>query len=113
MSFRLAGEEDETLWKGSGMVAVFCLLSSAAMGQPLTGTGSIAGTVRDVSGAVVAQAQIELRNESRGIRREVASDTGGSFSVIALEPASGYSVSQSSCSTTFCNSRTLPGLRYR
>jgi hypothetical protein len=92
MSFRLAGEEDETLWKGSGMVAVFCLLSSAAMGQPLTGTGSIAGTVRDVSGAVVAQAQIELRNESRGIRREVASDTGGSFSVIALEPANGYSV---------------------
>ena len=92
MSFRLAGEEDETLRKRLGMVAVFCLLSSAAMAQPLAGTGSITGTVRDISGAVVAEAQVEVRNESRGIRREVATIPRGSFAVIALEPASGYTV---------------------
>ncbi len=75
-----------------GIPAILCLLTSAAVAQPLAGTGSITGTVRDVSGALVANAQVEVRNESHGIRRDSTTDAHGGFSVIALDPATGYAV---------------------
>src|ERR1035441_6720474 len=68
------------------------LLSAAAMAQPLRGTGSISGTVRDSSGAVIPDAAVELRNQSRGIRRSTRTGASGTFEVIALDPASGYVV---------------------
>ena len=68
------------------------LLSAAAMAQPLRGTGSISGTVRDASGAVIPDAAVELRNPSRGIRRSTKTGASGTFEVIALDPASGYIV---------------------
>jgi hypothetical protein len=74
------------------MWATGWLLASAALAQPLPGTGSITGTVRDVSGSVIAGASVELRNESLGIRRETLTDSDGSFAIIALAPASGYTV---------------------
>ncbi|HEY1496772.1 MAG TPA: carboxypeptidase-like regulatory domain-containing protein, partial [Candidatus Solibacter sp.] len=75
-----------------GIPAILCLLSFAAVAQPLVGTGSITGTVRDASGALVANAQVEVRNESHGIRRDSTTDAQGAFSVIALDPDTGYAV---------------------
>ena len=74
------------------MVAVCCILSSAAMAQPLAGTGSITGTVRDASGALVSDAAVVVLNLERGIRRDTKTGAHGAFSVLALEPSSGYSV---------------------
>jgi hypothetical protein len=68
------------------------LISSAARAQQLAGTGSISGVVRDISGASIPDAQVEVRNELRGIRRILKTDSGGMFAALALEPADGYSV---------------------
>ncbi|PWU12041.1 MAG: hypothetical protein C5B51_01475 [Terriglobia bacterium] len=76
------------------LMAAACGISLAGgiPAQQLAGTGSISGVVRDVSGASVPDAQIEIRNEARGIRRVLKTDVGGAFSAFALEPAAGYSV---------------------
>ena len=75
-------------------MTICCLLWSAtAIAQPLRGTGSITGTVRDASGALVSGAQVEVRNEAQGIRRDTNTDALGIFAVIALDPATGYAVS--------------------
>src|SRR5437773_3001529 len=75
-------------------IAAACwMLSSAAVAQPLAGTGSITGTVRDISGAVVVDANVEVSDTARGSRRVTNTDSRGSFAVIALEPSSGYSIS--------------------
>jgi len=74
-------------------LTICCLLSSAAaIAQPLRGTGSITGTVRDLSGALVSGAQVEVRNEAQGIRRETSTAALGIFAIIALDPATGYAV---------------------
>ncbi len=73
-------------------IAILCLLSSAAIAQPLAGTGSITGTVRDISGGLVGDAQVEVRNEAQGLRRDANTNSHGVFAVIALEPAEGYTV---------------------
>ena len=67
------------------------LLPAAGMAQTLAGTGSIAGTIRDISGGVIPDASIEVRNSS-GVRRDTRSDSDGAFAVIALDPAAGYTV---------------------
>jgi hypothetical protein len=41
---------------------------------------------------VIADAAVEVDNAARGLKRTTTSDTHGAFGVIALEPASGYSV---------------------
>src|SRR6202171_1567668 len=68
------------------------LFSSGVLAQQLAGTGSISGIVRDASGGSIPDAQVEVRNESRGIRRVLKTDSGGMFSALALEPAGGYRV---------------------
>ena len=82
-----------------GMFVAFCLLSSVALAQPLPGTGSITGTVRDTSGSLIADAQVEVRNDSHGMRRETSTDPRGAFAVIALEPATGYTVTVTASET--------------
>ena len=62
------------------------------MAQPLAGTGSITGTVRDASGALVSDAAVVVLNLERGIRRDTKTGAHGAFAVLALEPSSGYSV---------------------
>jgi hypothetical protein len=75
------------------MAALGWMLSSAAVAQPLAGTGSITGTVRDTSGALVSDALVEVINSSRGTRRTANTDARGSFAVIALDPSNEYAVS--------------------
>lgn len=51
-----------------------------------TSTATLAGTVRDASNAVVAQAQVTLTNSSTGISRKVESDGQGRYIFSNVEP---------------------------
>ncbi len=76
--------------------AVLLLLSFAfaALGQVSTGAGKIEGLVRDASGAVVAGAQIEVKNTNTGTVRNSVSDSAGRYSVLSL-PIGEYEVKAS------------------
>jgi outer membrane receptor protein involved in Fe transport len=62
-------------------------------GQSSAGLGSISGTVRDASGAVVPNVTVVIANEAKGVRRTLQSNEAGVFAAPALIPAPGYSVS--------------------
>jgi hypothetical protein len=49
--------------------------------------GTILGTVRDASGAVVANAEVTVRNEGTNLSRQVSSDAQGDYVVVDLPPA--------------------------
>jgi hypothetical protein len=76
---------------------VFCALllmllvspTSATFAQQITGT--LSGTVHDSSGAVIPEAQVELRNETSGDIRKATADSSGRFVITAIQPAS-YSI---------------------
>ena len=55
-------------------------------------TGSVAGAVRDQSGAAVAAAHVKLQNAATGLIREVTTSTEGDYSFPAL-PTGEYEVS--------------------
>src|SRR5216683_2540912 len=72
---------------------IFTILSSAsAFAQSVAGLGAISGVVRDASGAAVPGAQVIVANESKGIRRTLATTDAGVFTAPSLAPAGGYSV---------------------
>lgn len=60
--------------------------------QSGAGFGSLSGTVLDPSGAAVANAKVSIANDSKGIRRTLATNGSGIFSAAALPPAEGYSL---------------------
>ena len=70
-------------------VCLAVLIATAAWAQAPVGT--ISGTVRDQSDAVVPGAAITIRNVATGVERHLTSDTGGSFSAPALA-AGAYTV---------------------
>ncbi|MGH9666285.1 MAG: carboxypeptidase regulatory-like domain-containing protein, partial [Bryobacteraceae bacterium] len=57
-------------------------------------TGSVTGTVRDSSGAVVTQAKLQLVNSGTGIVHSAASDASGDFRFLLL-PVGTYSLKAS------------------
>jgi hypothetical protein len=61
------------------------LLPMAALAQS-GGQGSIDGTVKDSSGAVVSTATIKVTNEATGATRTAQTDSRGFFAVESLEP---------------------------
>jgi len=70
----------------SGMLAMtlFCAAGPSASAQT---TGKLTGTVRDITGALVAGANVTLRNvDSKAIRSTISSDSGF-FLMTALQPA--------------------------
>ncbi len=73
------------------MTALF-VFSVASYGQATAGFGAVSGVVRDATGSVVAGAQVEVVNESRGIRRSLVTNESGLFNAPALVPAEGYAV---------------------
>ena len=77
----------------SRAIALFALLISlsAAMAFAQEVTGTISGTVKDSSGAVLPGAQVELLNQDTGIARTVQTDTSGHFTAPLL-PLGNYSV---------------------
>lgn len=74
------------------VVLMFFLLCVAAFPQA-AGLGGISGVVRDASGAIVPNAKVVVANESKGIRRDLNTNSAGIFNAPALVPASGYVVS--------------------
>src|SRR5215213_9439192 len=59
-----------------------------------TTVGSISGTVRDPSGAVVPNAEVTLLEENTGFTRKVNTGSDGIYSALSL-PVGRYSVSTS------------------
>src|SRR6266403_919219 len=51
-------------------------------------TASLTGTVRDASGASIANAQVVVSSADRGINRETTTNSGGEYAVPALTPGS-------------------------
>ncbi len=68
------------------LVLAATLVSSA---QEITGT--ILGTVRDVSGGTIADATITVTNEGTGVSRTINSDTNGDY-IVHLLPVGTYTV---------------------
>src|SRR5712691_9136267 len=58
------------------------LVAGAAWAQVITGT--ISGTVKDSSGAVIPSTKVVILNEDTGISRTVEADTGGHYSAASL-----------------------------
>ncbi|MBI4910769.1 MAG: TonB-dependent receptor [Acidobacteria bacterium] len=76
-------------------LSIFLLATASAYAQAVAGMGGITGSVRDASGAVVSGATVVVANESRGIRRNLATTEAGVFSAPSLLPSSGYIVTVS------------------
>jgi hypothetical protein len=65
-------------------LAIFVSVSSLSFGQQLTGT--LSGTTKDTTGAVVANAKITMTNQASGDMRTTVSNSTGYFSVTAIQP---------------------------
>jgi len=66
------------------LLALFALTASFAFGQ--AEAGSISGTVRDASGAVVPNANITITNTATAAVRTAQTNNLGQFSIVGLEP---------------------------
>ena len=80
------------MWAGPkiarAVVPALCVfLSIFSSGQTQT-TGRIAGTVRDVQGAVIVRAHVAAESLATADKRSVISDDAGDYSVPFLSPAS-------------------------
>jgi hypothetical protein len=60
-------------------IAIFIFLATAMWAQSAGNSGSINGTVVDPTGAVVAQATVEIRNPVSGLDRTTTTDASGKF----------------------------------
>jgi hypothetical protein len=60
-------------------IAIFIFLASAMWAQSAGNSGSINGTVVDPTGAVVAEATVEIRNPVSGLDRTTTTDASGKF----------------------------------
>ena len=80
-------------------VLALCLIAVAfaagAYAQATAGLGSVSGTVRDASGAVVPGATVVVSNDTMGIKRNITTTDAGVFAAPALTPAGGYSIAVS------------------
>lgn len=78
---------------GSGLcfLLVCVLLVSNGFAQSETGSAALEGTITDANGAVVAGANVTIRNTETGLERTVASDGSGRFSARVL-PVGRYTI---------------------
>ena len=80
-------------------VLALCLsavaFAAGAYAQATAGLGSVSGTVRDASGAVVPGATVVVSNDTMGIKRNITTTDAGVFAAPALTPAGGYSIAVS------------------
>src|SRR5690348_4294781 len=74
---------------GLGVVAfALTLLGHAPAASAQASTGSIVGTVRDASGAVLPGVSVTIRNEGTNASREVVTGAAGDYSAPLLPPGS-------------------------
>src|SRR5258708_8803567 len=74
------------------MLALFVSMFGALLAAQSTTDGAISGTVFDSNGAVIAKAQVVVRNNGTNAEQTVATDDSGYYRVIKLQPGS-YTVS--------------------
>src|SRR5215470_4744250 len=72
------------------MIAAFVVVAVASLAAQ-TFRGTVLGTVMDPTGAVVAGAQVKVRNSSTGLERQTVTGSDGSYSVPEL-PIGSYDV---------------------
>jgi hypothetical protein len=72
-------------------IAIGVLVLSAAF-MHAQDTASLTGTVRDASGAIIANAQVTVSSTERGIKRETTTNSDGEYSVPALSAPASYNV---------------------
>ena len=72
-------------------IAIGVLVLSAAF-MHAQDTASLTGTVRDASGAIIANAQVTVSSAERGIKRETTTNSDGEYSVPALSAPASYNV---------------------
>src|SRR6266481_1235906 len=65
------------------IAVLFVFLSGGTISAQTT-TGTISGTVKDGTGAVLSGAQVVILNEDTGISRTVQSDAAGRYSASSL-----------------------------
>jgi hypothetical protein len=65
---------------------------AGAFAQATAGLGSVSGTVRDATGAVIPGATVVVANDGKGIKRTMNSTESGVFAAPSLAPSSGYSI---------------------
>jgi hypothetical protein len=73
-------------------LAIFVSIASLGFAQQLTGT--LSGTTKDSTGAVVTNAKITMKNELNGDIRTTVSNGAGYFSITAIQPGT-YTVTVS------------------
>ena len=79
----------------SEMVLVFALSCLSTVQAQNAGTGALAGTVNDASGAMISGATVTATNSSTGATRTAVTNSTGSYRIPALPPGT-YSVEFSS-----------------
>jgi len=72
--------------------AIAILLGSPVRADAQVTTGGITGRVVDSTGAPVAEATVEISNEETGLRRTIGVGPRGTYTIVGLEPGSGYRV---------------------
>src|SRR5262245_16622878 len=94
--FRLSGWLMRTVVKLQWLITAFlwALFQMLALGQTPT-TGQITGSIRDVQGAVIVNAAIQLQNTATGEKRTAASDNSGNYALTLL-PVGIYELTVSS-----------------
>ncbi len=66
------------------LLAILALFSIWAFGQ--AETGSVTGTIRDASGAVVSGAKVTVVGNNTGLTRDTTSNSSGIFTIPSLQP---------------------------
>src|SRR5260221_7517263 len=67
------------------LVLTLCFFVSAPLHAQVTGA-TLSGTVTDASGAVIAVAQVSVRNMATGISKDITTDSAGFYSLPNLAP---------------------------
>src|SRR4051812_43520542 len=79
--------------RNAALVGLVCLMFAlASSGQVITGT--ISGTARDVSGAVIPGVTIQVQNAETGVGRSLITDERGFYTASNISPGN-YEVSAS------------------
>lgn len=73
-------------WIRKLLVVFAGLLIAGVSAEAQSTQGSIVGTVRDSSGAVISAAQIEVMNQDSATRHTMETDAKGGYQVLNLEP---------------------------
>lgn len=68
------------------MALMLCLFALSNIANAQSNAGSIIGTVKDPTGAVIPNAKVTVTNNADGQTREVTSNDGGDFAVPNLDP---------------------------